>query len=63
MSVKETVQRKIEDKNKTTDNFCVSPSSKGQFAVGESNMEIPTEHWQFPDGYSYVGSNSVDLQR
>ena len=63
MSVKETVQRKIEDKSHTADNLCLSPTSKGQSATIESNISKPVELFEFPEGYSYVGQSSTDMNR
>lgn len=63
MTVKETVQRKIEEKSHTTDNICVSPSSKGQSATIESNNTKSSVLWDFPDGYSYVGQNAENLHQ
>jgi hypothetical protein len=62
MSVKETVQRKIEDKS-SADNLCLSPTSKGQSATIESNISKPVELFEFPEGYSYVGQSSTDINR
>jgi hypothetical protein len=58
MSVKDTVQRKLEEKS-----VCTSPTTNELPAVMETNSTKKVDIFPFVNDYSYVGDNATDLHR